>query len=529
MAIMFPANINEYLPTDSEAFVYKELKSQLPDNYTVFYSVNWSEIKNGRMIKSEADFIVMSPEFGFVCLEVKGSSLIRIENNEWFVFDNQYGERKLKCSPYEQAEKSMYHFKDEFQKKQMIKYSGIYAAAAVFPFFNSDSLTEVSGRNKECTIDCKDMDQLYIKIKQIFKAWGGPLYGRNRYDREQHTAFSELIKHTLAVSAAAGALVKYKERQLDTINRVQDNYIYFLTNIRQFYVKGGAGTGKTWIAMKMAKKEAMLGNKVLFTCMSQELAKWIKRLIGDNENIDVFDLNTLVKMFVKNPESLEQNSYDNILDSLTDKLPEYDAVFIDEAQDLSEELAVVIKMLLKNEEESRLGIFYDDVQNLRDRDFGNAFMISTPPFLLKENIRNTANIYNWATQHTDLGSDVIVNPVEGPNPKKEYINNIRHLEHRLENILRTFLVKESLATSSLVILVDDILPYQELFHNGLASWRFCCMPSLDNSTIQFTTVYDFKGLEADMIIYIHSDLADNNVNYTAYTRAKYYLHELVLR
>lgn len=46
------------------------------------------------------------------------------------------------------------------------------------------------------------------------------------------------------MAAAAGALVKFKEKQLDEVNRAQDNYIYFLSNIRQFYVRGGAGTGK---------------------------------------------------------------------------------------------------------------------------------------------------------------------------------------------------------------------------------------------------------------------------------------------
>ena len=49
----------------------------------------------------------------------------------------------------------------------------------------------------------------------------------------------------MALSAAAGALVQYKEHQLQVINRVQDNYVYLLSNVTQFYMKGGAGTGKT--------------------------------------------------------------------------------------------------------------------------------------------------------------------------------------------------------------------------------------------------------------------------------------------
>ena len=57
---MYPKNISEYLPTDSERIVYQELKNQLPDTFDVFYSVSWTSYYAGRLVKSEADFIVAS-------------------------------------------------------------------------------------------------------------------------------------------------------------------------------------------------------------------------------------------------------------------------------------------------------------------------------------------------------------------------------------------------------------------------------------------------------------------------------------
>lgn len=71
MANMYPKNISEYLPTDSERIVYQELKNQLPDTFDVFYSVSWTSYYAGRLVKSEADFIVASPDYGFLCLESK--------------------------------------------------------------------------------------------------------------------------------------------------------------------------------------------------------------------------------------------------------------------------------------------------------------------------------------------------------------------------------------------------------------------------------------------------------------------------
>lgn len=73
MAVMFPKNINELDPQDSELEVYNQFRKQLDDSYTVFYSVEWNrKRKDGSLEKSEADFIVASPKYGFLCLEVKG-------------------------------------------------------------------------------------------------------------------------------------------------------------------------------------------------------------------------------------------------------------------------------------------------------------------------------------------------------------------------------------------------------------------------------------------------------------------------
>ena len=107
MANMYPKNISEYLPTDSERIVYQELKNQLPDTFDVFYAVSWTSYYAGRLVKSEADFIVASPDYGFLCLEVKGGNGIRIEDNNWYLSDAVHGERKLNSSPYDQAEKNM--------------------------------------------------------------------------------------------------------------------------------------------------------------------------------------------------------------------------------------------------------------------------------------------------------------------------------------------------------------------------------------------------------------------------------------
>lgn len=529
MAIMYPKDIAQYAPTDSERLVFYELRNQLPNTFEVFYSVSWTLNKNGKKEKSEADFVVVSPDYGYLCLEVKGGDGIRVDDNEWTLLDHVHGDRKLPRSPYEQAEASMYFFKNAYSNEYSIDYQGIFGSGVIFPFYSVNNIEQLSNRPEVCTIDCTGMNDLYSRIKKMFKFWGGSSFGYRIYERNQHKTFVEIIRKRIAIDAAAGALVKYKERQLDVINRVQDGYIYFLTNIRQFYVRGGAGTGKTWIAMKMAEMEAKDENKkVMFLCVSPHLAAMVREKIS--EKISVYDIATLLNEVSKAPQSFEAPKYEGILDSLKEDIKKYDAIFIDEAQDFSEDLAFLVKSMLVDEQNSRLGVFYDDIQVVRGDSFGDAFMISTPPFLLHENIRNTANIYSWAMDNTDLGTDVIVNPVEGPCPICENINDFKHLAHRLENMLKRFLEDEALQSTSMVILVEDADTFIDMFHGSIAKWKFVKEYSAKGtSEIKVASVEEFKGLEADMIVYVHGRDTTANLNYIAYTRARYYLIELILK
>ena len=525
MANMYPKNISEYLPTDSERIVYQELKNQLPDSFDVFYSVSWTSYQGGRLLKSEADFIVASPDYGFLSLEVKGGSSVRIEDNVWYLSDAVHGERKLNMSPYDQAEKNMYYFTKVFSGKYNTKYSGIFGAGVIFPFYPIGEDIELSNRHRTCTVDSNDLNNLYDRIKKMFRLWGGSSYGRRYYPISQHRAFLELIRDRIAISAAAGALVRYKDQQLSVINRVQDNYIYFLSNVAQFYVRGGAGTGKTWIAMKMAQNEASAGRKTLFVCASQTLSDMVYKHIGND--VEVKDVQTLFSEIISGFDAFKAPLFEGILSNLSADHPVYDAIFVDEAQDFTEEWAKVVHKLLASEKHSRFGIFFDDVQVLREDSFGDGFGIGEPPYLLRENIRNTANIYNWVAQKTNLGTDMIANPVEGPTPTTEEIEEHGQLILTLETLFRRYLDEEYLKNDSLVVLTDNKEKFFQAFPDGIAKWRFVEAPPCDENEISVYSIDEYKGLESNMVVYLHDLDASPNMNYIAYTRAKYYLIELV--
>ena len=278
--------------------------------------------------------------------------------------------------------------------------------------------------------------------------------------------------------------------------------------------------------MKMAKDEAESnGHKVLFVCASKPLASMVNSHIGDA--VDVKDIRSLFEMLVEDITSYQEPLFKGISHGLIGDYEKYNAIFVDEAQDFTEEWASIIRLLLDDPEGSRLGVFFDDVQVLREESFGNGFGIGELPYLLRENIRNTANIYNWTAEKTNLGTDMVANPVEGPTPTTENVNEHGQLTLLLETLFKRYLEEEYLKNDSLVILTESKEKLLAEFPDGIAKWKFVCGTPSNENEISVYSIDAFKGLEANMVIYIHGIDTTENMNYIAYTRAKYYLIELV--
>ncbi|HAG72195.1 MAG TPA: hypothetical protein DCL66_08340, partial [Gammaproteobacteria bacterium] len=75
------------VPSDRwEREVRRQLLKQLPENWVVICNVSWA-LKDdyGSVRDGQADFVVLAPELGLAVVEVKGSKLVRVdENGIWY-------------------------------------------------------------------------------------------------------------------------------------------------------------------------------------------------------------------------------------------------------------------------------------------------------------------------------------------------------------------------------------------------------------------------------------------------------------
>lgn len=507
MAIMYPSSIESYNYTESEKFVYDKLENELSDEYHVFYSIRWYTKVRDKKEESECDFLVFHPRYGYLCIEVKGGVEIQIEDNIWKILDSHDSEeyRVLKRSPFKQAELSMYYFKKYYEEQFAGEYAGVYGLAVATPFYNIECDMGVS-YPKFLIIDKKAFDNLEKRIREIFAYW------RNRDNNilpltlNQQKKFIAMLNKRIALSAAAGALIELRRQELDKINKVQDAYINFIQNYNQVFIIGGAGTGKTWIGIKKAIQDCKKDKKVLIVTLSELLCKYIALQLKGYD-IDCLSYSELCK---QNNECV------------------YSTIIVDEAQDFDEKMATTIRSRLADEELSSLYVMYDNNQRLYEVSFKDKFKIHYPEFILRDNIRNTSEIYNWCVQETRLGMEVNPSLIQGVRPEVSTFRDDMAAVKKVEELINTLVRRECVKTKSITILSNRAFEYSILSKYEQLSGYNIVRDTLNvnENEIFFEVEKRYKGLEADVIIYINhmDDGRDFRKEYVAYTRARFYLY-----
>lgn len=512
MAIMYPSSIESYSYTESEKYFYNLLKSSLSDDFRVFYSIRWFKEVNGKRENSECDFLIFHPSYGYLTIEVKGGVKMEVEGEEWRIFDSYSSDsyRVLRRSPFKQAEESMYYFKDYYEEEFASLYEGTYGFAVAFPNYSVNTSLGVSYPNF-LIIDNKSLGNLQENIIRIFKHWRGRLRRIIPFSESQQEKFLKMLNKRISLSAAAGALLDLKHKELENVNRIQESYLDFISNYNKAFIIGGAGTGKTWIGIKKAILDVDKGRKVLIVAPNKLLADYIKVQFSTKD--------ITVKCFeeIQNEEKAV-----------------YDTIIVDEAQDFNEAQAEIITDLLKNKQKSTLYVMYDDNQRIFDVDFKDKFDIQYPQFCLKDNIRNTSAIHDWCVLKTGIGRAIRPSLIEGVEPEESSFNHQRAARLKIEEILNALTIKECVSNKSIVVL-SDVNYENSILKDSYFFGRYTFVEKneeLKENAILFKVDEDFKGLESDIVIYLKHKKDDiNNLTrrYISYTRARFYLYVINIK
>lgn len=469
MAKIFPDPISPETDSSAEQKMYLLFRDHLSDDYTVMHGCRWiGKNRDGSLKEGECDFIILHPERGALCVEVKGGG-IRVDTSAgkeiWYSKDRDGNEHQLSRSPVLQAQDSQYALRDKLRddKRTSNNWSNVSQSvrwAVCFPDVSVPAgYSYGANLTSDLIIDGTKTSDIQKVVEDIFLHWHGKngLSKQHQPGRRGIDALVDLLAPSWQLKSIKSITYADTIRKLDKLTEDQYIVLHQLSGSKRAIVSGGAGTGKTLLAMELASRLAQSGDKTLYMCFNRNLADWVKTQIGTTGNLEVLTFNELVMQYAKranldwNPptdtELLFEEYLPNVLSnavSLNDD--HYNAIVVDEGQDFRQLWWITIEDILYPEA-NKLYIFHDDNQSIYISASELPIKIDKQ-LSLYTNCRNTKNIHNAFQPYTT--GKTICNADPGPSVEIIEINS-ENLFDTLKTLLLELADKEKVDTNEITI------------------------------------------------------------------------------
>lgn len=555
MARMFPELSDadlEHIPSRAEAKVYRALRDRTSADYEAHYSVAWIMRDPHKAAQDgEGDFLVCNPSNGFITLEVKGGG-VRCDGRtgEWFSID-RHGQANPIKDPFRQATKFKYSVLDKLQEhpKWRLLTPPIRCGHAVFfPDLGSPDTLRRPEAPPDVIGCAPDLDSIATWLKRVQHYWSGTESRHHPLGAAGVRLIRDLFARSFEVKPLLAARLADEEQARIRLTEQQIRVLDILHRRRRAAIFGGAGTGKTVLAVEKAQRLAREGFYTLLTCYNRLLADHLKALCASVENLDVLSFHQLCIQRVHEakarsgrdllaearqsyPGQGTSHEYDVLwpaaLSFAADVLDRpYDAIVCDEGQDFREEYWLPLELLLADLDQSPLYIFFDDNQNLYHR--AANFPIQDEPFCLDINCRNTQRIHEAAYRYYQ-GFPVRPPSIPGHALQVLAASQLSAQAKRLQEHLVKLLQNDGIAPDDLIVLIADAKDKRK-YYNALEALplpRFTSWQEeapQQRGVIRLDTVNRFKGLEAGIVFLWGLDGIDpamqREVMYVGLTRAK---------
>lgn len=542
MATMWPRRLPREIRRNplrsTECRVYDRLDSALDERWHVFYSRPWLGLSStGEEIDGEADFVVAHADHGFISIEVKGGEIRYDPATERWTSTDRNGIVHTIKNPVGQARTAKHRVLDQLKKSSHWVTRRICIRHGVM-FPDTRIPDRDFGLDRPRYIFA-DHDQLTAD----FAGWIiGRFQAREPDDSVRTTeplgddgirALTKLLADPFHLRVPLGHLVQEDDQELELLTERQYCILSALRDLRRIAVRGGAGTGKTVLALEAARRAADDGGKTLLTCFNSALAAHLRSRVGPG--VDVHTFHALCGLAAAraglrasdgiDPNRLHEHVLPELLVDAADLLTtfRYDTIVVDEGQDFLRHWWPALQSVLV--EDGRLIVFYDSNQRLY-QDIGNLPKdVSAHPVPLNQNLRSTDTIHNVAMRHY-AGEPILPSGVPGvPVDARIAIDPTKCREKLLEVIARLSTI-ERVAPDDIAILVANEAEADALTSGGLIGRL--PVAKCDNpapGAVIVDTIRRFKGLEAQIVVVVASPalIGERELAYVATSRPRAHL------
>ena len=387
--------------TESERAVWERLRDTLRDDDTLICSYRLTDEQKDH----EADFVVIMPDAGLVVVEVKGAG-VEVRDGHWSI---KRGGNRVPIDPVDQARTTKYALRRYVESDRRWADSSRsrirIAHAVVVPFTTLDHDFALGDCPRWLVHDSSDLPDLAERLAAI------PLQqeSNNRVPTADDCDVIVAILTGRGTDAVATVEDESDERQqrADRLTQEQSLILKVTRLLRRVEVRGGAGSGKTVLALTQAKQLASgrtTGSKerVALLCYSIGLASYFRR---ETAEWNYKERPAFVGTFedLANAWGIESGSRDDhqfweerlprLMIEKAAELPpgkRFDSFVVDEAQDFAESWWHPLVAALGDEADGGLFLYSDEGQRLFNR-FGRP-PVPLVPLVLDHNLRNTRQI-----------------------------------------------------------------------------------------------------------------------------------------
>ena len=470
---------------------------------------------------SEIDFIIVCP-YGIYVLEVKGGR-VSCSKGEW-QFTDRYGRSNTSFeSPFRQAQTALHGIHHKL--KEALPVDVINQFALGYGVITPDCNIKSQGAEWEEPIlaGSQQYKNLQGWLERLFEYWQQKNKG--------------IIANQEAINAVVNYLrpdfdaVIYKADIIDNISQnitiLTESQLQLIEIIKvnpRVICEGGAGTGKTLMAIGIAIQWAKRGKQTAFICHSPWLQSFLAHRYA-HQNLTIQTVSGIQSQIRRNQLQVE-------------------VLVVDEAQDiLNQEMIVALNQLLEGGLETGRWYLFMDINQQ------SGLCGQTDPHVLARlhlyhptrvplttNCRNTYQILQ--TIKDWIGADMGVQGAgQGLPVVKESFGHLQMLLGQINQDIDSFINKEAIYYSQITILLSSNLRLSNLEQRLMTSILSkghkvtrCDSYSMTNfppSGISVLMTPEFKGLENDVVIFIGStDDLDKNLNesYVAMSRARSLLY-----
>jgi len=549
MARLIPSFMDDLTPP-GERDVFNMLAAG-PDEWVALHSLDLAPWNRG--LRTEIDFVVIVPDTGILCIEVKSHENIAFEDDRWYP-------PQIKRSPFKQASDGRHTFYRRLRELAPQFKNIPVIHCCVFPRAPFDLPPNLAIQPWE------------LMDVRTFRTFGsGESFCMDLRTRMRRSIQADANLSTLAVRLSQSQIeeivnccvpvrkrrpdareeIVRREEQAGKILREQQKPVLQLSALNdQLVVSGGAGTGKTLIAIEVARRAAEKGRRVALLCFNQLVGEWMRehtsrltpampnllvgraiQIMAEMTGVEIPDNPSREFWEVELPRLLEERLTDPDLKAVAS----FDYLILDEAQDILARPRLwqcLTHFLAGTIERGAFALFGDfDNQVLSERSVMDETLASLDAasrpsrWRLSENCRNYRIVGDTAVRLGGFAKDVYSGYMRAGGGVQNYdIAFYEHERAQLDQVgkwLKDFKA-QGYKPSEITILSFcsvDTSAAERLKHEG-----FKLRPVWQASDFTgYTSVHAFKGMENKVLILTDLVLGEADFHrhlfYTGMTRA----------